>query len=86
MGLKLMIVLTFLALLASLGTGLVFLLRDRHTTASRRTWYSLTLRLSLAALLMGLVVYGLYTGQLRSQAPWDHQPSAEPASSEPAGP
>lgn len=83
MGLKLMIVLTFLALLASLGTGLVFLLRDRHTTASRRTWYSLTLRLSLAALLMGLVVYGLYTGQLRSQAPWDHQPSAEPVSSEP---
>lgn len=78
MGLKLLIVIVFLALLVSLSSGLIFLFRDRGTTDSRRTWYSLTVRLSLAALLMGLVIYGLYTGQLRSHAPWDHQPSAAP--------
>lgn len=69
MWIKVIIVLLFIALLLSLFSGYVFLLKDKGTT--RRTWNSLSVRLVLAALLMGLLIYGVYTGQLGSRAPWD---------------
>lgn len=75
MWLKPLIVVVFIALLISLGSGLVFLFKDQGAT--RRTWNSLSVRLGLALLLMGLIVYGTYTGQLRSHAPWDEQPAAK---------
>jgi hypothetical protein len=61
--------LLFIALLASLTSGFWFLLKDQGGT--RRTWYALSVRLALAAALMGLLVYGIRTGQLGSKAPWD---------------
>ena len=34
---------------------------------------SLGIRVSLAAMLLTAIVYGVYTGQLSSKAPWDRQ-------------
>jgi len=71
MWLKAVIVVLFFALVVSLFSGFVFLMKDEGAT--RRTWNSLTVRLCLAALLMGFLIYGIYTGQLGSKAPWDAQ-------------
>jgi uncharacterized membrane protein YsdA (DUF1294 family) len=67
--LKVIIVILFIALLVSLASGFIFLVKDKGTT--RRTWHSLSVRLLLATLLMGTIGYGVYTGQLGSRAPWD---------------
>lgn len=69
MWIKVVIVLLFIALVVSLFSGYVFLLKDKGSTF--RTWNSLSVRLVLAALLMGFLIYGVYTGQLGSNAPWD---------------
>ena len=69
MWIKVVIVLLFIALLVSLFSGYVFLLKDKGST--RRTWNSLSVRLVLAVLLMGFLFYGIYTGRLAPQAPWD---------------
>lgn len=78
MWLKVVIVLLFIALLVSLFSGYVFLLKDKGTT--KRTWNSLGVRLILAVLMMGFLIYGVYTGQLGSKAPWDAR-LASPANS-----
>lgn len=69
MWIKVVIVFLFIALLASLVSGYVFLMKDRGAT--RRTWHSLSVRLILAALLMGFLIFGVVTGRLGSNAPWD---------------
>ncbi len=69
MWIKVIIVLLFIALVASLFSSYIFLLKDKGSTF--RTWNSLSVRLILAALLMGFLIYGVYTGQLGSKAPWD---------------
>ncbi len=69
MWLKVAIVVLFIALIASLTSGFWYLMKDQGKT--RRTWYALGVRLLLATLLMGLLVYGIRTGQLGSKAPWD---------------
>jgi ABC-type lipoprotein release transport system permease subunit len=71
MWLKIVIVALFIALVISLFSSLAFLIKDRGTTM--RTWQTLGVRLVLAALLMGFLVYGLATGQLGSHAPWDER-------------
>jgi succinate dehydrogenase hydrophobic anchor subunit len=76
MWLKVVIVLLFLALVASLTSGLWYLIKDQGKT--RRTWYALSVRLVLAAALIGFLIYGLRSGQLGSHAPWDAY-RAEPA-------
>lgn len=68
MWLKFAIVAVFLALLISLASGLFFLVKDQGKT--KRTLYSLGVRVVLAATLMCLIGYGLMTGQLKSKAPW----------------
>lgn len=77
MWIKVVIVILFIALLASLGSGFVYLMKDKGTT--RRTWHSLSVRLALAALLMGFLIYGVVSGQLGSKAPWDAYKSTAPA-------
>ena len=69
MWLKIVIIVLFIGLLISLGSGLVFLAKDKGST--RRTWNSLSVRLVLAALLMGFLIYGVMSGKLGSKAPWD---------------
>ncbi|TQV70713.1 DUF2909 domain-containing protein [Exilibacterium tricleocarpae] len=78
MWLKIIIVVLFLAILASLSSALVFLLKDMGSQ-SRRTLYALGIRITLAALLMLSIFYGIYTGQLGSQAPWDRGPATNSA-------
>ncbi len=80
MWLKIVILVLFIALVISLFGGFAFLIKDKGTT--RRTWYSLGVRLLLAALLMGFLFYGVFTGQLGSKAPWDERravPVEQPA-------
>ncbi len=69
--LKILIVLLILALLASLFSGFYFLMVDQGDKTKRRTVNSLGVRVSLAATLIALIVYGVATGQIRSQAPWE---------------
>ncbi len=68
---KVLIIIFLLALLASLGRGFYFLMIDQGDIRKRHLFHSLGVRLGFAAALMALVVYGLSTGQLRSQAPWE---------------
>ncbi len=71
MWLKVVIVVLFIALVISLFSGLAFLIKDQGKTL--RTWHSLGVRLVLATLLMGFLFYGVYTGKLGSNAPWDQR-------------
>lgn len=77
MWIKIIIVVLFLSLLFSLASGFIFLIKDQGTT--QRTWHSLSVRLVLAALLMGFLIYGVVSGQLGSKAPWDAYKSAPQA-------
>jgi len=66
--LKAAIVLMLLATVASLFSGLVFLVKDDEN--STRLLKALTVRVTLVALTIGLVAYGLISGQLVSHAPF----------------
>lgn len=66
--LKAAIVLMLLATVASLFSGLFFLVKDDGR--SDRLVKALTMRVILAALTVGLVAWGFYSGQLTSRAPW----------------
>ncbi|WP_435102998.1 twin transmembrane helix small protein [Arhodomonas sp. AD133] len=57
------IVLALLAILVSLGSGLVFLVHDRSRT--RRTMNALTVRIGLSVVLFALILLGLFTGVLQ---------------------
>lgn len=54
------IVVALLAIIASLGSGLVFLIRDRSQT--RRTVNALTVRIALSVALFLLILLGWATG------------------------
>ena len=69
MWLKVAILILFIALVISLFSSLVFVIKDRG--AKKRAWNALTVRIVLASLLIGILFYGIYTGQLGSNAPWD---------------
>ncbi len=71
MWLKIIIVILFLAVLGSLSSGLIFLLKDMGASDKKRTLYALGIRISLAALLLLSILYGVYSGLLTSTAPWD---------------
>jgi hypothetical protein len=69
MWLKTLIVMLLILLLISLGSGFFFLMKDDGR--SRRVLHSLGVRVTLAALLVALVAFGVLTGRLGSRAPWD---------------
>ena len=71
MWLKLIIVVLFLAMVASLFSGFIFLTKDQGS--GKRLFYALGTRIALALLLLIAVGYGIYSGQLSSTAPWDRQ-------------
>ena len=75
--LKAVIVLLMLALLASLGSGFYFLMKDQGDKTKRRTMHSLGVRLTLAICLAAVVVYGVATGQLGRGNAWDAGPKPE---------
>ena len=84
MFLKFLIVVLLLALVASLGTGFYFLMIDQGDTRKRRLFNSLGVRLSLAVALMMVIVYGVSSGKLKSQAPWERHASAGESVQSPA--
>ena len=71
MWLKALIVILFIAVLASLSSGLVFLLKDIDKSGSKRTLYALGIRITLAACLLIAIAWGFYSGELSSTAPWE---------------
>ena len=66
--LKAAIVLMLLATLISLFSGLFFLVKDEGQ--GTRLVNALTLRVTLTGLTVALLVWGFYSGQLVSHAPW----------------
>lgn len=70
MPLKVIIVILFIAVVASLTSGVVFLLKDMNVSDSRRTAYTLGIRVALATALMSVIAYGIHSGQLSNKAPW----------------
>jgi len=66
--LKAAIVLMLIATLISLFSGLFFLVKD--DSSSTRLVKSLTVRVCLAAITVGLIAWGFFSGQLVSHAPW----------------
>ena len=77
--LKTVIVLLMIALVASLASGLVFLMSDQGNPEKKRLFNSLGARLGIGACLLLVILYGVMTGQLGQQNPWDPGPSANEA-------
>ncbi len=69
MWLKIIVVILFLANLVALGSAFYTLISDQGR-GGKRTARLLFLRVSLAALLLLVLAYGFYTGQLGVSAPW----------------
>lgn len=84
--LKAAIVLLMVALVASLASGFYFLMVDQGDKTKRRTFHSLGVRLTLALMLGGLIIYGVATGQLGHRTPWDPGPgySTKPSDNTPS--
>ena len=72
--LTVIIILLMIALVASLATGLVFLMSDQGSSKKRRLFHSLGVRLGLGACLLLVITYGVITGQLGHRNPWDPGP------------
>jgi formate hydrogenlyase subunit 3/multisubunit Na+/H+ antiporter MnhD subunit len=81
--LKVIIFILLLAMIASLSTGFYFLVKDQGNSR-KRLMYALGIRVSLAALLLACIAYGIGTGQLGSQAPWDAELHPERVINSPA--
>ena len=72
--LKTVIVVLMIALVASLASGLVFLMSDQGSPDKKRLFTSLGVRLGLGVCLLLVILYGVMTGQLGHQNPWDPGP------------
>lgn len=73
MWLKVTLVILFIAMLFSLSSGFVFLMKDVGVNESKRTLYALGVRVSIAVIFLSLIVYGFYSGILTNTAPWAGQ-------------
>ncbi len=69
MWLKIIIVLLLVAILISLFSGALFL---RDARSGGRLLTALSVRISLTVLLVLLVAWGLWSGNLQWGAPWLH--------------
>lgn len=77
MGLKILIVIEFIALIACLSSGFTFLLKDIGVEESKRTLYALGARITIAVFLLGTIIYGIQTGKLKNTAPWGNHRAVE---------
>ncbi|MDR6605838.1 twin transmembrane helix small protein [Pseudomonas synxantha] len=66
--LKAAIVLMLIATIVSLFSGLFFLVKD--DSRSNRLVIALSVRVTLAAITLGLITWGFFSGQLVSHVPW----------------
>ena len=65
---KIVIVIVLLLALTSLASGFFFLMKDG--TKSTRLLTSLKYRITLTVVLILLVTYGFWSGQLVTDSPW----------------
>lgn len=83
--LKVLILFFMAALVASLGSGLYFLMTDQGDVEKKRLFTSLGVRLALGSCLLLIIIFGIATGQLGHRNPWDAGPRGSfSESSEPA--
>ncbi|MBE8215385.1 MAG: DUF2909 domain-containing protein [Endozoicomonadaceae bacterium] len=68
MVLKIIFMIVFIAMLASLMHGLYHLIRYKEKSA--HLLQALIARISCAALVLILLIYGLYIGDFHLSAPW----------------
>jgi hypothetical protein len=73
---KIIIVVLFIGLIISLTSSLIFLLKDVQSQ-QKRGLYALGIRLGLASILMATIFFGLSSGYLGSNAPWDKKMSRD---------
>lgn len=66
--LKTVIGVMLFATVVSLFSGLFFLVKD--DSSSNRLVIALSVRVALAAVTVGLIAWGFFSGQLVSQVPW----------------
>ncbi len=67
------LILVLLLLMAlSLSQSLYVLFKDNGSPKSKRTLRSLIVRVTLATALLSTMIYGFYSGKLRSNAPWNN--------------
>ncbi|MEA3242386.1 MAG: twin transmembrane helix small protein [Pseudomonadota bacterium] len=79
--LKILIITALVAIIVSLASGMVFLVKDKGE--SQRTAKALTVRISLSVLLFGLLMLGIFTGHIR---PHGIYPAGHPATQTAAQP
>ena len=60
---KTLIIAALIAILASLASGMLFLVKDKGD--SNRTAKALTVRISLSVALFGLLMLGIFTGHIK---------------------
>ncbi|MGM8934507.1 twin transmembrane helix small protein [Pseudomonas neustonica] len=71
MWLKVAILVLLAAVVCSLFSGLFFLMKDTDNRSGRLV-KALTLRITLTVLLVALIGYGFWSGELRWSTPWLH--------------
>ena len=70
---KTLIVIALLAIVVSLGSGMVFLMKDKGQTD--RTARALTLRIVLSVSLFGLIMLGIFTGHIKPHGLYPSHPA-----------
>ena len=68
--LKTVIIILVVLVLISLFSSLVFLFIDKGNPKKKRIMYGLGFRVTLGAIILILITYGIFTGQLGNNAPW----------------
>jgi len=75
---KVLVIAALAAIITSLASGMVFLVKDKGQ--SERTAKALTVRISLSVVLFGLLMLGIFTGHIKPHGiyPAGH-PATQPA-------
>ena len=68
--LKVLILILFILVVISLSSGAFFLIKDQGAPDRKRTYYSLYFRVISVTLLILTIVYGIWSGELRLNSPW----------------
>ncbi len=67
-------ILILIAILASLGSGMIFLVKDKGD--SQRTVKALTVRIALSVSLFALLMLGIFTGVIEPHGVYPNPPAA----------
>ncbi len=74
---KTLIVVALIAILVSLASGMLFLIKDKGQT--ERTARALTVRIGLSVALFGLLMLGIFTGHIKPHGIYPASPpTAQP--------